>query len=499
MGKKKSAASLRPGGRRFEVYNEGLCVYLHDEGFADKLRMLIKTKGEEENTFYDNLSLPDFAKKIVAGGMAASYELHQDDEIWVEVIVGAPLTKKELYASRWFPPQRARLNFPSGRLRIDTPNTMPLDPEDHEDPGAIVEVPPGDYVMSLYRVDWDACRRESIKHKGPGEVIVLTLRKQAKPLGKWSPILPYPEPEVDEGWIGAYKFKEGRGECQVNFWDYWEWVRLNLDRAAAKKIGLEPGSVLRVKAANGSFDLIFIGDMDKAMYLSRFGQAKLEGLIAKRPEVGIGGWQKLGDEIVLSFFRQKSAKAVPEKYHETWIPATFEVLPESFAPPVEEKLPAARRDKHVVRACVAHANDDLLIVNATASDLESFGKTFKLELPHGVHTVAVSEPDRHYLHSVFTGKVVPGGLYILKAMGLRAFMTHSRLAKKLPKDLKDLNPESFPDTERQPLFGLFPSRNQDALSSYLHLHPMYADGNSVMFDWPAPPAVGTAATLRKSS
>lgn len=38
MAKKKQPAALRSGGRRIEVYNEGLCVYLYDEGHTETLR-----------------------------------------------------------------------------------------------------------------------------------------------------------------------------------------------------------------------------------------------------------------------------------------------------------------------------------------------------------------------------------------------------------------------------------------------------------------------------
>ena len=42
------------------------------------------------------------------------------------------------------------------------PNTLPLDPEEPSDLGAVADMPPGEYALSLYRVDWEACERKSI-------------------------------------------------------------------------------------------------------------------------------------------------------------------------------------------------------------------------------------------------------------------------------------------------------------------------------------------------
>jgi hypothetical protein len=41
MARKVRPSVIRPDARRVEVYSEGLCVYLHDAGHADRLRRML--------------------------------------------------------------------------------------------------------------------------------------------------------------------------------------------------------------------------------------------------------------------------------------------------------------------------------------------------------------------------------------------------------------------------------------------------------------------------
>ncbi len=490
LAKKQKLAAIRPGGRRFEVYNEALCVYLYDESHTETLRKLIDNKGNPHETFYDNLSTPAFAKAVAAKHLALAYELQQDDEVFVEVIVGPPLTDNELAVARWLPVQRSQLSLPSGRMRIDSPNTMPLDEEDPEDNGAVCEVPADDYVFNLYRVDWTDCERDGIKYKGPGEVIVLSPFTDAETIEDGPVILEFPEAVEDESWIGQYSIDKTRFDCQVNFWDYWEFLWINLEHDAAAALGLTCGSILRLRVDKMTFDLVYLDDVARDDYLSRVGKSAFDATMADRPEIALGGWMEKGGRQILGFYRTKAVKSVPAKYHEIWTPASGEVLAESLPLPAEVKLPEARVQGNTVRAAVALANSDLLVVKVTQKQLAGFGNTIKLALPHGTHTIALGDPDRT-LHTVFlTGKGIPTGLHILKAMGLRAFA----LEGKVPKKGEDYI-EVLPKTERQPVNGLFPPATNDPLSKYLHLRPMHIDGMAGRFDWTKPPAIGTEVTL----
>jgi hypothetical protein len=503
MAKKVRPRVIRPDAQRVEVYNEGLCVYLHDAGNTDRLRGMLASgrygAANPDEDFYSNLSEPAFGAAVAADGLAAAYELCQDDPVATEVAVGGPLTDAELAVARWWPPQRALLDLPTGQLRIDTPNTMPLDPDEPGDPGAVVTVPPGRYVLMLYRIDEDAMRREEVKkYKGPEEFLLLVPAGQADPIEGASPILPYPEAPEDLSWVGAYAIDGKAFTCQVNFWDYWEWVRVNLDVAAAQQLGLHCGSVLRLRATRMTIDAIFLGDWERPEYLLRYGQDRLDRQLAGRREVAMGGWQAFGDNTVLSFFRFRAARAVPEKYHETWIPATGEVLAEDLCPPEAPALPPVRVEGGVIHASVAFAAQTTVIVNVDRGQLAALGARegglLKLTLAGGTHTVAIGTHDRPHAYMFLGPKEGPRVLQMVQKMETRCFAARGAV----PKRPAGLAIEVLPAAERLPLFGCFKPGPSDALGSLLRLQPMMANVSS-KFDWADPPAVGTAVQLRRGT
>jgi hypothetical protein len=504
MAKKARSPIIRPDAQRVEVYNEGLCVYLYDAGHADRLRGMLASgrygAANPDQDFFSNLSEPAFGAAVAADGLAAAYELLQDDPVATEIAVGQPLTDAELAGARWWPPQRAFLDLPTGRLRIDTPNTMPLDPDDPQDPGVVVTVPPGRYVLMLYRIDEDAMRRESVKkYKGPVEFLLLVLSDQAAPVDGGSPILPYPEAPEDLSWVGAYAIDGKAFTCQVNFWDFWEFIRVNLNAAAARQLGLHCGSVLRLRAARLTIDAIFLGDWEREEYLLRYGQDRLDRQLAGRREVAIGGWQDFGDTTALSFFRFRAAKAVPEKYHETWIPATGEVLADDMSPPEAPTLPPARVEGGVLHASVALGTHNTVIVNVDRGRLEALGAKegdlLKLTLAGGTHSVALGTHDQARRYTFLNGPVGRPVMRMLQKMETRCFVAKGAA----PKGTAGLAVEVFPAGERSPLFGWFLPAPFDALSSFLRLQPMAVTARTSTFDWAAPPAIGTAIELRRGA
>jgi hypothetical protein len=502
MAKKARRPVIRPDAQRVEVYNEGLCVYLHDVGHADRLRAMLASgkygAGSPDQTFYENLSDPAFGAAVAAAGLAAAYELRQDDEVATEVAVGQPLTEAELAVARWWPPQRALLDLPTGQLRVDTPNTMPLDPDDQDNPGAVVTVPPGRYVLMVYRIDEDAMRRDEVKkYRGPEEFLLLVPAGEDGSVEGGSPILPYPERPEDSSWVGAYTIDGKTFTCQLNFWDYWEWLRVNLDAAASQQLGLRCGSVLRLRAARMTIDAIFLGDWKREDYLLRYGQDRLDKQLTGRPEAAIGGWQALGDAAVLSFFRFKAARAVPEKYHETWIPATGEVLAEDLRPPEAPAISSASVEDGVIHANIVVGAETTLIVNVDRGLLEALGakegELLKLTLAGGTHSVVIGAHDRPHEATFLDPTAGPRFLQILQKMESRCFAAKGAV----PKGPAGLAIEVLPAAERLPLFGSFRPEGSDVLSSFLHLKPMLVNGNSSKFDWAAPPAVGSTIELRR--
>jgi hypothetical protein len=360
MAKRKKAA-LRPGAQRRAVYNEGLCVYVHDEGHDAALRAMMASPdfGEQapEATFYERLDLPDFGSATARAGLAFAFELQQDDEIDVEVMVGLPLELAQLADALWLAPQTTWLRLPTGRLRIDTPNTMPLDPEPGHDPGGIVQVPPGDYEVRLYRVDWDAMHREEREdgYKGPGHLLVLTPLAGSAPPGL--AVLPFPvapDAPLEES---ACRVDGARLETRVTSDYWWEPFHLEVDRAAAAALGLTPGSLFELTWDKPKFALtvafldrrcdkemaVLLGDRAPSKDLA----TKLDQLAAAHPDVAVALWttdpESQREHLLL--VRWKGKKKYPAKLHGVWAPCTGRRLdePSSLADLLaRSESPAAR-------------------------------------------------------------------------------------------------------------------------------------------------------------
>jgi hypothetical protein len=145
---------IRPGAIPVHIYNEGLVVFLYDEANEARIRDADPEIiwGSDPEAFEEPAT-----QELLASGVLLFYGLHGDGGVDVEVVVGAPLTKEELSSGTWDPPETGYLSLPSGRLCVHSYNTLPMGDNDDDPPdeGAVVEVPPGTYRVTLYRKDWD--------------------------------------------------------------------------------------------------------------------------------------------------------------------------------------------------------------------------------------------------------------------------------------------------------------------------------------------------------
>jgi hypothetical protein len=331
MAKKKRKAQARPGAERLHVYNEGLCVYVHDGAHDDEIRALLASGeyGEvSNNTFYDKLNMAPFGAVVSQRGLAFAFELEQDDEIEIEVVVGPPLTSKQLADAHWMQPQLTWLRLPSGRLRVDTPNTMPLDPDPGDDPGGVATVPPGDYEVRLYRIDWPAMHRAEVEetYGGPGHILLLTpLDAPPSPLPA-SAILPFPDEDIEGPTACTINGTEFRAQVFSDFW--WEPLFLNLDRAVVKQLGFVPGQLfevywekpkLRITAAYAPEADLSGLTIDKTL-TGTYGKKLLDEFAGQYPEVAVAHWRKFPgkSEEMLTLLRWEGKKPYPAKWHDIW-------------------------------------------------------------------------------------------------------------------------------------------------------------------------------------
>lgn len=167
---------LRPDSTPIDLYNDGLIIFLYDDANLERLI------SAGTDVFDEGMSdEPDDAfAELVGEGAVVAFELEQDDDPTIEVSVGPPLSDDELSRGRWWPAQRAFLSLPSGTLMVESYNSLRASSYvDDDEPGGRVDLAPGDYLLTLYRIDWQALGRAGLGDDleswgGPWHVVTLT-------------------------------------------------------------------------------------------------------------------------------------------------------------------------------------------------------------------------------------------------------------------------------------------------------------------------------------
>ena len=304
---------FRPDAQRGEVYNEALAVYLHDPANA---AAIIAANPQSVIAMSDVEPNKDKAlKKIVEQGLLVTYFLRQDDSIVVDVSVGPPLDKAEIkaIAKQGVPLMKATqtvINLPSGRLRVDTANTFRLSEESRayaeeyekahgkapadndlkafglEDESGEIVVPPGDYVLTLYRVDFEKMEdREEDEENGfpgPGEFITLTPASEIERPKRIPAVIDYGAGYPRIAGLRAWKIVDGKffglvvGGCVSNF----TWKH-------AAQLGLRRGQHLRLRHENKDYDAVYLAGVeprDNQHLCALLYPDLLDGLYKQHPE-----------------------------------------------------------------------------------------------------------------------------------------------------------------------------------------------------------------------
>lgn len=207
---------FRKGSHIVDLYNSGLFVFLYDLAHAAAIQ---KADPDILHGFGGGWEKRDRKlKEVTAKALMVAYELDQDSGRDIEIAVGPPLSAKEKKQAAWLREQKALLDLPSGRLRVESYDTLRLTEEwdstvehyrkyygtrpEHE--GVTVKVPAGHYLLTLHRLDWEGLDSPledddpdvgSSLEEGegmPSEVITLTPRTTLRPLKVASALLLYP-------------------------------------------------------------------------------------------------------------------------------------------------------------------------------------------------------------------------------------------------------------------------------------------------------------------
>ncbi len=307
-------------------YNDGLVVFLYDDANLDRIRRANPSLLE---SFSDqDCHDPVFAELARTGSLVA-YELSQDDTVAVEVCIRQPLEENELSHGPWKQAQQARLNLPSGALCIEGYNTLRCLPDykpgQDQDSGAVIRVPNGNYLLSLYRVDWDRLETQGTAHnwKGPNQRIILTPVRNTDVADVSTSVLRVAQkPVTQPNWVRAYQIQDGVFYGLIQIWPNADAFEINLDPAAAKHMKLEAGMILSVKVASLDLDLrgLFLGE---SVGLARQARASIAQDPAPPPwEVQ---WLRAEpaneDRLFFEPTNSTGSLDVPSKDRELWIPA----------------------------------------------------------------------------------------------------------------------------------------------------------------------------------
>src|SRR5262249_14181279 len=122
---------------------------------------------------------------------------------------------------------------------------------------------------------------------------------------------------------------------KVFFPDFWDFMCLNLDRAAGEKMGLGVGSVMDLEALGRKFTIVYLGnDIQYGLapmitYKQIVGNDRTLAQLAGEPEGAIGTIVKRTDvePELLCCMRVKSAGALEKGQNEKWLKTVITLRP----------------------------------------------------------------------------------------------------------------------------------------------------------------------------
>lgn len=373
--------SFRNGSTHVSLYNEGLVVYLYDYGSSEKLRDAdaaeVVVGGDVENR-------TERLKSIEKEHLFVAYELQGDGCPEIEIVVGEPLTGKEKKGAQWRKLQKTQISLPSGKLRVETPNSLSIGPGEPQEPGATVDIPSGDYVLSLHRLNFD--KMEDSDDEFPTEVITLT------------PIDPGKAPEgnakrrVDStpAWLGwddimgelarwerQWKVKDGVFTGLMN------GKLFSMPRTVWEKSGLRWGQRIRIEGDGFGWDAVCTGRTTFWWSASTFGRdltdpwkEQVQGAVC--PDMAMSG------STLMSFqpFDKNLEAALPK----TPTKVTVRVIEPPLAPAMDWAAQRRfTREGDVLNAQVLACCPMAVTINLTWNDFKPLKITYtdRLELDFG--------------------------------------------------------------------------------------------------------------------
>ena len=262
---------LNPHAMRCEPYNDGYWCFVYDAQHLDSIREL----GGYEAMIGEAVGMDAECRleRLTDRGLAVAWELGGDDAVVVDVLVDKVLSSRQKQKVQWLEPQYSYLNAPSGRLRIETLNSLAFSPDQPTDPGCEIKIPPGQYDMILHRVNWPLMD-ENMEERPevPTEFLVLRTIKKKSPIRKTAR-LTYSEALGDDGaWLMEGKLEgslfSGRTRACVTDTSS---VYINLRGSHAEQMDLRFGKTVELTTGQTTVSAPFIACMSLRGIAQNFG------------------------------------------------------------------------------------------------------------------------------------------------------------------------------------------------------------------------------------
>jgi hypothetical protein len=249
--------------QRCAPYNDGHWCFAYDPSHIPKL---------DEHKAHDALigfsagiDAEKRLKQLGETGLAMAWQLEHDGGAVVDVVVGKKLTSGQKAKAQWLKPQGSYLSVPSGHLRIETLNSLSFGPDEKTDEGCEIEIAPGDYDVTLHRINWDLMDGDMDEMTEiPTEVLVLEPVKPRGPKVKNASLLMVDALGDDGLWLKGGKVEGSvfNGTTRKIDWKP-NLIYTNLRGAHAEELSLAFGDTLTITAGDNSLSLPCTGYMTR--------------------------------------------------------------------------------------------------------------------------------------------------------------------------------------------------------------------------------------------
>jgi hypothetical protein len=298
-----------------------------------------------------------------------------------------------------------------------------------------------------------------------------------------NPILEFPLRQ-DRDWIQDFQVEEKHFKGKLYFYGYWEGFYINLERGAARRLGLKPGARMRIDTERLKIDGLFLDRTKLEDFIAYFEKKQIEDWMTPFKEFAFGGWKKTEGREILLFNRLKATRQVIERHLDRWIPAEVTILSERWRMPEPKEFGILEwTGKNEFKSNVITVTDLDALLNIRKSDLLDWnlegGDLFKITCGKETRTLVFAKNEKtSQLYHFLTHRWDSNFDHSMQSMMDKGGRCFARTGKLLQKSYSGSLPVHWlPANEELPLVGYF----DDFIGNekYLRIRPMPVDGGVV--------------------